>query len=108
MKLTAYGLVALLGLTLPMVGQGPPAATTLDSTEPTVLVVPNGHYDGVTAAVGSRVLFAGGASYGFATVSDVVDIYDARCGSWTVARLCRGSRQAVLVPDAVGQVLPGL
>jgi Kelch motif len=54
---------------------------------PTSLNIPNPHFDGSVASVGNKVLFAGGASNNFQDVSDIVDIYDATTGLWTMANL---------------------
>jgi hypothetical protein len=57
------------------------------AAEPVTLSVPQLHYDGAVASVGTRILFAGGASYDFTSISGEVDIYDSASGQWATATL---------------------
>jgi len=54
---------------------------------PIPLTTPHNHFDGVVAAVGDKVLFAGGVNFDFQTPTDVVDIYDVITTQWTTAAL---------------------
>jgi kelch-like protein 20 len=65
--------------------QATPAQAALGT--PTTLAIPHPHSDGTTAAVGNKVLFAGGQSNNYQNISDVVDIYEATTGQWTTANL---------------------
>jgi pimeloyl-ACP methyl ester carboxylesterase len=75
--------VILLGALVPA-GRST-AAGSLGS--PTTLSIPHLHNDGTVAAVGNKVLFAGGSSYDGQTIFDTVDIYDAAVDHWTTASL---------------------
>lgn len=87
MAISAYaGLALLLILVIALLSAGPSSAAGTLGT-PTTLSLPNPHFDGTVAAVGNKVLFAGGASNNFQDVSDIVDIYDATTGLWTMANL---------------------